>query len=452
MIRAPSDSLAERPPAEEISEREFQRLKTVIHEELVESLDLSAVCQIDGEQLTQQIRALAEEICRDLGKSLPDAGRARMVKEVMDEVFGLGPLEPFMQDPTVNDILVNGPDQVFVERHGRLERTGVVFADEQHLLRIIQRIVARVGRRVDEARPMVDARLPDGSRVNAIVPPLALGGPKLSIRRFGVAPLTAADLTANGSVLPPMMQFLAAAVEARLSAMISGGTGAGKTTLLNALSAFIPDDERLISIEDSAELILQHPHVIRLETRNANVEGHGEATTRDLVRNALRMRPDRILVGEVRGAEALDMLQAMNTGHEGSLTTIHANDTRDALARLEMMVAMTGLELPVSVVRQYVAAGIRLVVHLARLKGGARRVMRISEIVGTRDGEYVIEDVFGFRQKGVDADHAAYGEFYATGYRPACLPHLEAAGIALPDEMFTARILHDEATHDAAES
>lgn len=445
MILDSSDPMAGRRSEGAIPERDFQRLKTVIHEELVESLDLSMVSQVDSQQLSQQIRGLAEEICRDMHKDLTEADHARMVKELMDEVFGLGPLEAFMQDPAVSDILVNGPDEVFVERRGRLERTGVVFADEPHLLRIIQRIVSRVGRRVDEASPMVDARLPDGSRVNAIVPPLALGGPKLSIRRFGVKPLAAPDLVANGSLLSPMLAFLSAVVEARLSLMISGGTGAGKTTLLNALSAFIPNDERLISIEDSAELILQHPHVIRLETRDANIEGRGEATPRDLVRNALRMRPDRILVGEVRGAEALDMLQAMNTGHEGSLTTIHANDTSDALSRLEMMVAMTGLELPISVVRQYVAAGIRLVVHLARLKGGVRRVMRISEIVAVKNGDYVIEDIFGYRQKGIDASQTAFGEFYATGYRPACLARLEAAGVSLPDDSFQARVLYDEA-------
>jgi pilus assembly protein CpaF len=286
---------------------------------------------------------------------------------------------------------------------------------------------------------MVDARLPDGSRVNAIIPPLALDGPKLSIRRFGKQRPAAADLVALGTARPEMVQFLEAAVIARVSFLISGGTGAGKTTLLNALSAYIPRTERLITIEDSAELLLDHIHVVRLETRDANVEGIGMVTQRDLVRNSLRMRPDRILVGEVRGAEALDMLQAMNTGHEGSLTTIHANDTRDALARLEMMVAMTGLELPVLVVRQYIAAGIRLVVHLARLQGGARKILRISEVVGIEGGAYRIEDIFGYRQTGVDDEGNAVGEFYATGYRPACLERLRTSGAPLSDAWFSQR-------------
>jgi pilus assembly protein CpaF len=304
---------------------------------------------------------------------------------------------------------------------------------------VLQRVVSRIGRRIDEVSPMVDARLPDGSRLNAIVPPLALQGPILSIRRFGIKPLEAQDLTGNHSMLPEMMRFLAAAVEARLSFLISGGTGAGKTTLLNALSAFVPADERLVTIEDSAELIMQHRHVISLETRAANTEGAGAVSQRDLVRNSLRMRPDRILVGEVRGAEALDMLQAMNTGHEGSLTTIHANDTRDALSRLEMMVAMTGFDLPVPVVRQYIASGIKLVVQLVRLKGGARRVSRISEIVGAVDGNYEVQDIFGFEQTGLDEHGMARGCFYATGYRPRCLERLRASGVDLPEQFFQER-------------
>jgi len=359
--------------------------------------------------------------------------------EVLDEVFGLGPLEPLMADPDVSDILVNNAYEVYVERRGRLELTDVIFADDQHVLRVIQRIVARIGRRIDEVCPMVDARLPDGSRINAVVPPLSLRGPTLSIRRFGDKPLDLNDLMSNRSVLPEIVQFLSGAVDARLSFLISGGTGSGKTTMLNALSVCIPPGERIITIEDSAELKLQHLHVVSLETRIANTEGSGEINQRDLVRNSLRMRPDRILVGEVRGAEALDMLQAMNTGHEGSLTTIHANDTRDALSRLEMMVAMTGLELPVNVVREYIAAGIRLVVHLARLKGGIRRVMRVSEIVGIRDGDYHLEEIFGFEQHGVGEDGVAFGQFYATGYRPKCLERLEASGVEMPDDLFEAK-------------
>ncbi len=431
-----------RRPAEEAalnpSDLEFQRLKTAVHEELVETLDLSVVEQIDERLLGAEIRRLAEEICLGLRKQLDEAGHRKMLDELMDEIFGLGPLEKLMKDPTVSDILVNGPHEVFVERHGRLERTDIVFADQPHLMRIIQRIVSRVGRRVDEMSPMVDARLPDGSRVNAVIPPLALGGPKLSIRRFGTKPLSAEELEDNGTARGEILDFLAAAVQARVSCLISGGTGAGKTTFLDAMSAFIPETERLITIEDSAELILSHPHVIRMETRDANVEGSGETTQRDLVRNSLRMRPDRIIIGEVRGPEALDMLQAMNTGHEGSLTTVHANDTRDALSRLEMMIAMTGFDLPVSVMRQYIASGIRLVVHLARLKGGARRITRVSEIVGYAEGGYQIEDIFGFRQTGVDTEGNAVGEFYTTGYRPRCMAQIESAGISLQENLFDA--------------
>ena len=427
-------------PAAPLSELEFQRLKTAIHEELVESLDLSVLEQVDESWLRLEIRRLAEEICGGLEKQLDNAAYRRMVDELMDEIFGLGPLEGVMKDPAVSDILVNGPHEVYVERGGCLERTDVVFANQEHLLRIIQRIVARVGRRIDEISPMVDARLPDGSRVNAVIPPLALRGPKLSIRRFGTRPLTVEELVENGAATAVMLEFLGAAVEARVSCLISGGAGAGKTTLLDALSAFVPDTERLITIEDSAELILSHPHVVRLETREANVEGAGAMDQRDLLRNSLRMRPDRILVGEVRGPEALDMLQAMNTGHEGSMTTIHANDTRDALSRLEMMIAMTGFDLPVSVMRQYIACGIRLVVHLARLKGGRRRITRISEIAGFSAGSYQIEDIFGFRQTGVDASGQAVGEFYTTGYRPRCLASIEAAGLDVSDDWFDAGV------------
>jgi pilus assembly protein CpaF len=423
------------------SELDFQRLKTVIHEELIESLDLSLVGEVDEELLTGEIRRLAMEVCHDMGRRLPKRGQQRMVEELLHEIFGLGPLEALMRDADISDILVNGPREVFVERNGRLEKTEVVFADETHLMRIIQRVVSRVGRRIDEVSPTVDARLPDGSRVNAVVPPLALDGPKLSIRRFGETPFSMDELVSRDAARDAMMQFLSATVQARLSFLVSGGTGAGKTTLLNALCACVPHDERIITIEDSAELRLQHPHVVRMETRDANVEGAGEMTQRDLVRNSLRMRPDRILVGEVRGAEALDMLQAMNTGHEGSLTTIHANDTYDALSRLEMMVAMTGLELPVKVVRQYISAGISLIVHLSRLKGGVRRIVRISELVEIDNGDFHVEDIFGFRQTGLDESGVATGEFYCTGYRPACLDRLRASGLSLADELFEERIL-----------
>jgi len=420
-------------------ELHFQQVKVQIHEELVDSLELSMFAHAERDELVEQVRRVAEEICNEQPQRIAGLDRDRLIDELVDEVFGLGPLEPLMRDEDVTDILVNHCHEVFVERHGRLEQSNVLFADNPHLLRIIQRIVSRVGRRIDEVSPMVDARLEDGSRVNAIIPPLALNGPTLSIRRFGVDPLRIDDLVERDALTSDMVDFLAGAVDARLSFLVSGGTGAGKTTLLNALASFIPQDERIVTVEDSAELILQHRHVIRLETRPPNTEGTGEVTPRQLVRNSLRMRPDRILVGEVRGPEALDMLQAMNTGHEGSLTTIHANDTRDALARLEMMVAMTGYDLPVPVVRQYIAAGISLVVHVARLKGGVRRVMRISEIVGVDENGLILEDIFGFRQTGIDPDGVACGRFYATGYRPRCLARMRDCGVQLGDRIFERR-------------
>jgi pilus assembly protein CpaF len=440
MIRATTpDASRSKPGRPDPEEHAFQRLKTSIHEELVESLDLSLIGTLDRQRLGLEVRNVADSLCRERAGALDSHDRQRLLDELLDEVFGLGPLEPLMADPTITDILVNHAFEVYVERHGRLELTDVIFADDQHVLRVIQRIVARIGRRIDEVCPMVDARLPDGSRINAVVPPLSLKGPTLSIRRFGDKPLDLNDLMSGRSILPDMVQFLSAAVDARLSFLISGGTGSGKTTLLNALSVCVPPGERIITIEDSAELKLQHLHVVSLEARMVNTEGAGEITTRDLVRNALRMRPDRILVGEVRGPEALDMLQAMNTGHEGSLTTIHANDTRDALSRLEMMVAMTGLEIPVHVVREYIAAGIKLVVHLARLKGGVRRVTRVSEVVGIQDGEYQLQEIFGFKQQGVGEDGLAFGRFYATGYRPKCLERMRAGGVELPDELFEAK-------------
>ncbi|GAB6165061.1 CpaF family protein [Thermostilla marina] len=422
-------------------ETEFQRLKTRIHREVIESLDLSRVAKLDEARLRNHIRNLAESLFRARPEILANIDEDRLIDELMAESFGLGPLEPYMQDPDVTDILVNGPDEVYVERLGRLQETNTVFADEDHLIQIIQRVVSRVGRRIDEQNPMVDARLPDGSRVNAIIPPLALNGPVLSIRRFGHERLKVEDLLAFGSIAPEMVRLLKAAVEGRINILISGGTGSGKTTLLNVLSAFVPAEERLVTIEDSAELRLQRKHVVSLETRIANSEGRGEIRPRDLVRNALRMRPDRIILGEVRGEEALDMLQAMNTGHEGSLTTIHANDTRDALSRLEVMVGMTGFDLPVPVVRKYIASAITLVVHLARLKGGVRRVMRISEIVGLENGEYRMQELFGFRQRGVDAEGKAKGEFYVTGNVPEFKRRLDEQGIELDESLFAERIL-----------
>jgi pilus assembly protein CpaF len=420
----------------------FQKLKSEIHRQLVEMIDLSKLEQVKTERLRREIRVMAQELTAATPELLNEADRERLIEEIMAEIFGLGPLDPLMQDMTISDILVNGPQQVFIERNGRLEKTELVFADDQHLMQIIQRIAARMGRRADEMSPMVDARLPDGSRVNAIVPPLSLEGPVLSIRRFGIR-LKSEDLLSNGTMPGEIMEVLQAAVAARISTLVSGGTGSGKTTLLNILSRFIPAEERLVTIEDSAELKLQQPHVVRLETRPANLEGVGEVKQRDLVRNSLRMRPDRILIGEVRGAEALDMLQAMNTGHEGSLTTIHANDTRDALARLEMMVMMAGFDMPVPVIRQYISSAITLIVHLSRLKGGARKIMRVSEIVGFRKGRYRVRDIFRFTQTGV-RDGVAVGDFHATGYVPRFLTRLRAAGMDLPESLFAKRMLSDE--------
>jgi pilus assembly protein CpaF len=425
------------PPAPPLAQR-LQQLKAAIHRRLVETLDLSRLGHWNPDRLRREVRALATRLVQDSPEMLNEVERERLVGEIMDETFGLGPLEGLMADPAVSDILVNGPNAVYIERRGRLEPTDVVFADVPHLMQIIQRIAARIGRRVDELSPMVDARLPDGSRVNAIVPPLALDGPILSIRRFGVR-LTSDDLLDNATLPGEVLQLLRAAVEARINILISGGTGAGKTTLLNTLSRFIPGDERLITIEDSAELHLQQPHVIRLETRPPNTEGAGAVHQRELVHNSLRMRPDRIIVGEVRGPEALDMLQAMNTGHEGSLTTIHANDTRDALSRLEMMVTLAAVEMPVPVIRGYIASAIQLIVHLARLKGGPRKVLRVSEMRGLdRHGRYRVRDLFGFRQTGV-RDGVAHGEFYATGHIPRFLSRIQASGIELPPDLFAKR-------------
>ena len=420
-------------------EVQFQILKQTIHKELVGSLDLASAEGLTPEQFQRQLKPFVNQSINDHAHGFEGAQRQRLEAELYEEMFGIGPLEKLMRDPTVNDILVNHPFEVFVERNGQLELTDVVFADTAHLLRIIQRIASSVGRRIDEVSPMVDARLPDGSRVNAVIPPLALDGPKLSIRRFGKVHLTLDRLVQNSTMTQPIADFLRAAVQSRISVLISGGTGAGKTTLLNALSSCIPDDERVITIEDSAELILQHRHVARLETRPANSEGVGEFSQRDLVRNSLRMRPDRIIVGEVRGVEAFDMLQAMNTGHEGSLTTIHANDTRDALMRLEMMVAMAGLELPHEVVRAYIGSGIGIVVQISRLRGGARRVMRVAELnttSGYADQSYQLRDVFAFKRSGLDDDGEIRGEFETASGVPNSVKRFEQLGIPFDAAVF----------------
>ena len=421
-------------------EVQFQLLKQSIHQELVGSLDLVSAEGLTPEQFQRQLKPFVGRSIKEHASDLSVEQRERLEAELYEEMFGIGPLEKLMRDPTVNDILVNHPYEVFVERNGQLELTDVVFADAAHLMRIIQRIASSVGRRIDEVSPMVDARLPDGSRVNAVIPPLALDGPKLSIRRFGKLHLTLDRLVENSTMTQPIANFLKAAVESRISVLISGGTGAGKTTLLNALSSCIPDDERVVTIEDSAELILQHRHVARLETRPANSEGVGEFSQRDLVRNSLRMRPDRIIVGEVRGVEAFDMLQAMNTGHEGSLTTIHANDTHDALMRLEMMVAMAGLELPHEVVRTYIGAGIGIVVQISRLKGGARRIMRVAELNFTSDGakqSYELSDVFRFKRNGLNDDGEIRGEFEIGTTVPKSVRRFEQLGIPFDVSAFT---------------
>jgi pilus assembly protein CpaF len=414
----------------------FQRVKAEVHRRVVESLDLSRLNRWNDERLEREVRKLASRFAAD-APGLDSTAKDRLASEVVAEAFGLGPIQPLFDDPEVSDILVNGPTQVFIEKNGRLRETDVVFADNAHIVQLIQRIAARVGRRIDESSPLVDARLADGSRVNAILSPLARTGPTLSIRRFGVR-LTTDDLVANGTMPTEVLEFIRAVVESRVSVLISGGTGSGKTTLLNCISKFIPNEERLITVEDTAELKLQRPHVVSLETRPANMEGAGEVRTRDLVRNALRMRPDRIIVGEVRGGEALDMLQAMNTGHEGSMTTIHANDTRDALTRLEAMVMMAGFELPVPVIRHYIATAITVVVQLTRLKGGHRKVTRVSEIVGTASGGYVVNDIFGYRQTGVEKGEAV-GEFFTSGYVPRVIEKLRANGVTLPSGLFSRR-------------
>ncbi|HSV14151.1 MAG TPA: CpaF family protein [Tepidisphaeraceae bacterium] len=419
----------------------FQSMKQRIHQQLMDRLDVQSLRSVPLDLVRQEVRRVIRDLCQSEKGLLSGADQERLVDEVMDETFGLGPLEPLLKDPAVTDILVNRFDRVYIERKGRLTLSEVRFRDNAHLRQIIDRIVARVGRRVDEFSPMVDARLSDGSRVNAIIPPLSLDGPAMSIRRFGSRPLQLEDLITLGAFPEELFQFLAAAVQARCNILISGGTGSGKTTLLNCMSRFIAADERVITIEDAAELQLQQPHVVRLETRPPNIEGRGEVTPRDLVRNSLRMRPDRIIVGEVRGAEALDMLQAMNTGHEGSMTTIHANSTRDALSRLEVTVTLSGFDIPVRALRQQVASAIHLVVQVQRLLGGRRKVTRVSEITGMEGEQLQMHDIFVFEQTGVSEAGHATGEFRSTGIRPRCLERVEAAGLALPPDLFMRRVL-----------
>ena len=419
----------------------FQRIRSELHRQVLSKIDLSAIGTMGEQELRVELRIAAERLLARRKDLLNNQERDQIIGEVLDEAFGLGPLEALFKDETISDILINGPKTVYVERAGRLTLSKVKFIDDNHLLRIIQRIVSSVGRRVDETSPMVDARLADGSRLNAVIPPLAVDGPLVSIRRFGSKPLGIKDLLRVDALRPEMVDFLAACVEARANILISGGTGSGKTTLLNAMSSYIPADERLATIEDAAELKLQQPHVVRMETRPANIEGNGEVTTRDLVKNALRMRPDRIVVGECRGPEALDMLQAMNTGHDGSLTTIHANTPRDAIARLEMMVGMTGFDLPMWTIRRQIASAINIVVQTARLMGGPRKVTRISEITGMEGDVLSMHDIFTFKQTGLDEQRRAKGYFTATGIRPLLLERFESSGLSISAELFSERIL-----------
>jgi pilus assembly protein CpaF len=416
----------------EPEDRELQQsleLKSRLHEVLLERLNLAVIDKVDPEELRREVSALVSEELRELGKPLKADEFRKLVTELMDEVLGLGPLEPLMADPTINDILVNGHSNVYVERNGVLERARARFRDERHLLRIIEKIVSRVGRRVDEASPWVDARLEDGSRVNAIIRPCAIDGPSLSIRKFSRKPLTLRRLVEIGTLTEPAMRFLEALVQARMNILISGGTGSGKTTLLNAVSSAIDGKTRIVTIEDAAELQLQQAHVVRLETRPPNPNGQGAVIQRDLVRNALRMRPDRIIIGEVRGAEAFDMLQAMNTGHDGSMTTVHANSARDALGRIEQMVTMIGLDLPLSAIRAQVASGVNIVIHVARLSDGSRRLLSISEITGLEGSVITMQDIFVFRRLGLTEEGAILGELVPTGIRPLCADTLINAGV-----------------------
>lgn len=422
-------------------EREFQQIKEDIHRQVIGRIDLSFIGTMNDRELRLEVRRIAEQVLEQEGGALSPEARARLLEDVIAETFGLGPLEMLLKDPTISDIMINGSSTVYVERKGKLSRTKVKFANDAHLVKIIQRIVGGVGRRIDETQPMCDARLADGSRVNAIIPPLALDGPLVSIRRFGAKPLLGEDLIRNDSITRDMLDYLRAAVRARLNIVVSGGTGSGKTTLLNMLSGFIPSDERVATIEDAAELRLQQEHVIRMETRPANVEGHGEVSSRDLVRNALRMRPDRIIIGECRGSEAFDMLQAMNTGHDGSLTTVHANTPRDAVMRLEMMVGMAGFELPMWTIRRQIASAVNVVVQAARLSGGLRKITRIAEITGMEGEVLTMHDLFVFHQTGLDAQRRAQGYFSATGVRPFFSERLESTGNGLPMQAFEQRIL-----------
>ncbi|MEC8570856.1 MAG: CpaF family protein [Planctomycetota bacterium] len=428
-------------PVMDQKQAEFENLKQRIHAKLVDKLDLRSLGDLKGEVLRREIRLVVEHLCDTENALINRAERDRLVDEVLDETFGLGPLELILKDPEVSDILINGPRDIYVERCGKMEKSGVTFRDNNHLMQIIDRIVSKVGRRVDETCPMVDARLEDGSRVNAIIPPLALDGAAMSIRRFGSNPLQLEDLLNFKALTPEMVMFLEGAMKARLNVVISGGTGSGKTTLLNTLSSFIPNTDRIITIEDAAEIQLQQDHVVRLETRPSNIEGKGQVSATDLVKNCLRMRPERIIIGECRGPEALDMLQAMNTGHEGSLTTLHANSPRDAISRMETMIMMAGFEMPVKAMRSQISSAVDLIVQANRLQGGPRKVTHITEVVGMEQDTIVMQDIFTYNQDGIDEEGRACGRFVCTGVRPKAMERLEAAGVKLPASIFRERMM-----------
>jgi pilus assembly protein CpaF len=442
--RPPSSTTTPRPttagsPLSEVEARPqdtFQELKQQIHRSLIERLDLANLETVEQDYLHSQVDRVVRQLLREQDLRLPSAEEERLVKEVKDETFGLGPIEPLLHDPEISDILVNTHRQVYIERMGKIELTPITFRDDSHLRVIIDRIVSRVGRRVDEASPYVDARLPDGSRVNAIIPPLAIDGPMLSIRRFAVRALTMDDLLGFDTLTAPMGEMLRGIVKSRLNVLVSGGTGSGKTTLLNILSGYIPPDERIVTIEDSAELQLQQPHVVRLETRPPNIEGRGEVTSRDLVRNALRMRPDRIIVGEVRSDEVLDMLQAMNTGHDGSLTTIHANSARDAMQRLETLMQLSGVQLPDKAMREQIASALDVVIQVSRLSDGKRKVVSVAEVTGMEGNVVTMQDIFHFQREGIGDEGAVLGNFKPTGIRPRFIDRLRLAGVHISTAIF----------------
>jgi pilus assembly protein CpaF len=419
---------------------EYQQVKADLHRKILDRLDLEKLGRTTGDSAREEVLVLIRSSVNSEAVPLSFAEREKLSREILDEIFGLGPLEPLLKDPTISDILVNRFDRVYVERAGKLEITGLSFKDNQHLMQIIDRIVSRIGRRVDESSPMVDARLQDGSRVNAIIPPLALDGACLSIRRFGRDPITARNMLDNKTLTEPMLELLSAVVKGRLNVIISGGTGAGKTTVLNVLSGYIPNSERIVTIEDAAELQLKQEHIVRLETRPPNIEGKGSVRMRQLVINSLRMRPDRIVVGEVRGEEAFDMLQAMNTGHEGSLTTVHANSPRDALARIENMVSMANLNIPERAVRHQIANAVHVVVQVARLSDGSRKVLTISEVTGMEGDMIALQDIFVFERTGVDESGKVRGVFHSTGLPPHFAERLATAGCRLSPALFESRM------------